>query len=378
MNNHTATIMLVDDTPANLQLLMELLREEGHRIVAFPDGPKALAAASVNPPDLILLDIRMPGMDGFAVCERLKADPALRDIPVLFISALDEVQDKVQAFAAGGADYVTKPFQAEEVHARVLVHLQNRLLQTELRCYTEELEELVAIRTMDLEEANRQLERLQKLKSDFLMMISHELRTPANGVLGMGSILAERLPPDQKSQHYADLFRQACTRLNNLIEDATMIAGLDRLTRDEGHPFSLGLVLKAVFDEQEGIRGSLDEVTDLGVCQVRGNPALLFKALGVAIQMAALFSRDSTHVPVHGGPRGDGFVLEFPLDNMSLTPEQAADYFLLDSPVRNASLAERLGLAPVVARLIMAAYGGEMSLTPHGDRIGVLTLTLRS
>jgi sigma-B regulation protein RsbU (phosphoserine phosphatase) len=128
-----ADILIVDDTPANLRLLSQMLAEHGYRVRPVPDGALALAAAEAEPPDLILLDIRMPGMDGYQVCEQLKASEQTRDIPVIFISALDATDDKVRAFAAGGVDYVTKPFQVAEVLARVETHLALRRLQKELQ-----------------------------------------------------------------------------------------------------------------------------------------------------------------------------------------------------------------------------------------------------
>jgi sigma-B regulation protein RsbU (phosphoserine phosphatase) len=126
-------ILIVDDTPANLRLLSQRLVGDGHYVRPLPDGPLALAAAQAELPDLILLDIRMPDMDGYEVCKRLKAEVKTRDIPIIFISALDATQDKVKAFAAGGVDYVTKPFQAPEVLARVATHLALRALQKQLQ-----------------------------------------------------------------------------------------------------------------------------------------------------------------------------------------------------------------------------------------------------
>jgi sigma-B regulation protein RsbU (phosphoserine phosphatase) len=128
-----ANILIVDDTPANLRLLSQMLAEAGYHVRPLPDGALALAAARAEPPDLILLDIKMPGMDGYQVCQRLKAEAETRDIPIIFISALDAVQDKVNAFSAGGVDYVTKPFHAEEVLARVATHLALRELQKQLQ-----------------------------------------------------------------------------------------------------------------------------------------------------------------------------------------------------------------------------------------------------
>jgi sigma-B regulation protein RsbU (phosphoserine phosphatase) len=122
------SILIVDDTPANLRLLSQMLAERGYQVRPVPDGQLALVATRAEPPDLILLDIRMPEMDGYEVCEHLKADDQTRGIPIIFISALDETQDKVKAFTAGGVDYITKPFQIEEVLARVETHLALRKL----------------------------------------------------------------------------------------------------------------------------------------------------------------------------------------------------------------------------------------------------------
>ena len=147
---HTASIMVVDDTPANLRLLDDLLRQQGYRVRLFPRGALALKAAAANPPDLILLDIMMPDMDGFEVCRQLKANPALNDIPVIFISALADTDNKVKAFEHGGMDYVTKPFQEAEVLARVRTHLALYAMQQAQARQQAELERLVDERTADL------------------------------------------------------------------------------------------------------------------------------------------------------------------------------------------------------------------------------------
>jgi sigma-B regulation protein RsbU (phosphoserine phosphatase) len=140
-NTPTADILIVDDKPANLRLLSQMLVENGYQVRPAPDGSVALAAARAQPPDLILLDIRMPDMDGYQVCKHLKADASTRDIPIIFISALTETQDKVKAFAVGGVDYVTKPLQFQEVLARVKTHLALRRLQTELQHANTRLED---------------------------------------------------------------------------------------------------------------------------------------------------------------------------------------------------------------------------------------------
>jgi serine/threonine protein kinase len=141
-------LFIVDDNPDNLTLLTGILREAGYRVRMINNGRRVFQAVQQHPPELILLDVSMPGMDGYAVCRQLKADERTRGVPVIFLSALDEVLDKVNAFRAGGVDYITKPFQAEEVVARV----ESQLALTRLR---RELE----TKNRDLESKNRQLEQ---------------------------------------------------------------------------------------------------------------------------------------------------------------------------------------------------------------------------
>ena len=151
--NQGLNILIVDDTPANLRLLTHMLTEHGYYARPVLDGAQALATAQTAPPDLILLDIRMPGMDGYVVCQRLKADEGTREIPVLFISALSETEDKVQAFAAGGVDYITKPFQLEEVLARIrgLLRRSHRVKAS--------TEGLLLVGDLEMDETSREVRR---------------------------------------------------------------------------------------------------------------------------------------------------------------------------------------------------------------------------
>jgi len=169
----TPDILVVDDTPANLQLLTAMLKKRGYRVRPVPGGKLAIQAIQKEKPDLILLDINMPEMNGYEVCEQLKADAALKEIPVLFISALDETIDKIKAFAAGGVDYITKPFRFEEVEARVRTHLKLRQLQIELERQNRQLQE-----NYD------QLRKLEDLQDNLTHMIIHDMRSPLLGITG--------------------------------------------------------------------------------------------------------------------------------------------------------------------------------------------------
>jgi len=189
-------ILIVDDTPENLRLLSNVLTERGYKVRSVINGAMALMGAKAAPPDLILLDINMPDMNGYEVCEVLKADEQTREIPVIFISALDEVLDKVKGFAVGGRDYITKPFQLEEVLARIENQLTIRNLQQQLQEQNQRLQQEISDR-----------EKAEQALRVFLHSISHDLRNPVTGMLMVlknllnrpWSVVSRDVPPERLS-----------------------------------------------------------------------------------------------------------------------------------------------------------------------------------
>lgn len=163
-------IMIIDDTVENLSLLNKLLSEQGYDVSLFPKAELALHALKLNTPDLILLDINMPGMNGFEFCEEVKKDEGYQDIPIIFLSAMQNIKDKLNAFQTGGIDYITKPFQFDEVLIRVKTHIKLRRQQQQLEENYRQLqllEKRVEKRTIELEISNKALEEsLEKLQKD--------------------------------------------------------------------------------------------------------------------------------------------------------------------------------------------------------------------
>ena len=178
--NGRQSILVVDDTVANLRLLAEILADREFMVRPVPDGALAINAAKADPPDLILLDVMMPNLSGYEVCERLKADERTRDIPVIFISAKNDVLDKVKAFSLGAVDYITKPFQAEEVLARVETHLTLRGLQRRL----EEQNQALSDALHQLKVAQDQLIQREKIAAlgHLIAGIAHEINTPLGAI----------------------------------------------------------------------------------------------------------------------------------------------------------------------------------------------------
>src|ERR1700730_8071502 len=216
-------IMAVDDQAENPKMLEDMLRQRGYLVRSFPRGRLALAAAIRNPPGLILLDINMPEMNGYEVCERLKEDGKLSGIPVIFLSALGQIEDKVRAFRAGGVDYISKPFQVDEVQARVETHMRLHRLHRALQVQKDHLEDMVAARTRELSEAHARLTILDRAKTEFLNLISHELRTPLNGLIGIGEIILSELESGEPGADLRDMFEQSRRRILAVVDDALLV-----------------------------------------------------------------------------------------------------------------------------------------------------------
>ena len=208
MNNELTSdsqgnILVVDDTPANLRLLVGILTEKGYKARPVPNGELALSAARGFPPDLILLDIMMPEMNGYEVCSELKADERTRDIPVIFISAINDVLDKVKAFSVGGVDYITKPFQVEEVLARVEAHLTICNLQKNLKYKNEKLTQTL----QQLQATQEQLIQSEKMAAlgQLIAGIAHEINTPLGAIRSSIENIANFL--NQNIEQLADFFQ---------------------------------------------------------------------------------------------------------------------------------------------------------------------------
>lgn len=198
-----AVVLIVDDMPKNLEIMAEILSREGFQVAVAQNGLQAIAVADAKPPDLILMDVSMPELDGFAACEHLKSNPATREIPIIFLTARNEEEDILKGFEAGGGDYVTKPFRAAELLARVRTHLALSLAQMQIRRQNESLQELNAT------------------KGKFFSILAHDIKNPLFAFREISALLLGekyQLDEDQKKDLIFSM-RQASGELLALVEN---------------------------------------------------------------------------------------------------------------------------------------------------------------
>ena len=313
VGDYVADILIVDDTPANLDLLSGMLRGSGYRVRPVPNGRLALMAAANQVPDLVLLDINMPEMDGFEVCRRFKANDALEKVPIIFISALSDTQDKVRAFKAGGVDYITKPFQFEEVEARVVTHVKLRRLQQE----TEQ-------QNQALEDSYSRLKELEGMRDSLTHMIVHDMRSPLTSVncfLEVVKMKSEGVL-DAKTLGYLDKVDRQVASVVAMVNDVLDISRLE----DEQMPLEqedviIGEILSEA-REGTGLDSSRvilrDECCDV---QVRGDRKVLKRVLGNILGNALKFTPKPEPVELYVCDADDQIIVNIQ-DNGPGIPEE--------------------------------------------------------
>ncbi len=250
------TLLIVDDTPENVKVLFKFLTDAGFKVLVAQDGEDGIRKAEHALPDLVLLDVMMPRMNGFEVCQIFKTRDKLKAIPVIFMTALTDTVDKVRGFDVGAADYITKPIQQEEVLARVTAHLRLYKLQRQLQYKNNELQErteqlqseirhrkevqmsletanlVLAQRTVELQKRTQELEQRNMELDAFAHTVAHDLKNPLSGVIGLSEILLEKCTPDKpmdaKSLDRLQKINDAAMQILGIINAILLLAGVSR------------------------------------------------------------------------------------------------------------------------------------------------------
>jgi signal transduction histidine kinase len=388
MNTQRNNILIIDDTPANLQTLGAALDEEFDLRVAT-SGLLGLALAAKSLPDLILLDVMMPEMDGYEVCRRIKADPQLKAIPVIFVTALTEASAETAGLALGAADYLTKPINVDIARQRIRNLLERERLRKALEDERNLLEQRVAKRTAELaavagarERALAAAERLSGLKTEFLNNMSHELLTPLNHILGMSS-LGQRAQNLDKARDYAAKIHSAGEHLLSIVETV-----LDFSAVEAGHlqvrcePCDLFLPL-AILAEKYAAKAAAKglgfelQLPDGTLPQITGDSERLQQVLEELLANAIKFTaHGKVTLAVIEHPHQVEFVVAD--SGIGMTPEQIAAGF---QPFQQGDgTATRnfggLGLGLALSAQLVTLMGGELTVHSQEGAGATLRVTL--
>jgi signal transduction histidine kinase len=389
------TILAIDDQPSNLRLLMEALEREGYQTVVALDGEEGLQRAEFVRPDLILLDVHMPGLDGFETCRRLKARAATADIPVVFMSALADVPDKLAGFAAGGVDYVTKPVDGAEVAARIRTHLQLDRLRRELARKNTELVQLAEERAQRLkvEGESAALRRLLDERDEMLRLLAHEVRQPLNNASaalegasaalaaqgarardGVGDEVDERVrTPLLRAQHVLD---HVIGTLNNALAAATLLATAAPMAAADTEVDTLvRLVLHDIAPEDQA-RVRID--AQGGARTVRLQPVLMRLALCNLLRNALAYSPAAAPVTLRIADSDDPLAIVFEVADEGGGFPSALLPQLFDKGVRgpNAQARAGAGLGLYIVRKVVELHGGRIDVEPNRPQGSVVRLVL--
>jgi two-component system, sensor histidine kinase and response regulator len=372
-----ADILVVDDTPANLQLLSSILVKCGFQVRSVINGNLALEAARRRSPSLILLDVQMPKMDGYEVCKQLKNDERLKDIPVIFVSAHGAIDDKVKGFQSGGVDYITKPYQAEEIQSRILTHLEIRRTQMEARIKNASLERLVQLRNRQLQETNQKLAGLDNAKNQFLAIVSHELRTPLHGLVGAAELAFSESLDHPRLTEYKKIFDDSRQRILLFVEDALLLSNMQvkggQFVENNSH---LDDIIETTINEcretAEAFEVELRSGVTRGLGQVLGDWYFLTRALTRLIETGIKFSMPHKTVLISAFPMEQEVLLQINASGYSVPDKELPDFFELLNIGRALTPRGDLGLSPAVAGQIINLLGGWVKIkntSPSGIEI---------
>jgi len=334
------TILIVDDTPANISVLVDALADTGHQLLVAEDGEEALEQTLHALPDLILLDVMMPGLDGYETCRRLKARPETRDIPIIFMTALHDTAEKVKAFGAGAVDYITKPIQHEEALARISAHLTLRRLR-------------------------RELEGELALRERFMRIAAHDLRNPLCLILISGE-MAKRKGLDGPISDYLDNINGSARQMRRIID--TFLSGQRGADNRAVLPgrTDLNLIATAVAGQNEPAaeRKSIEITLELAdpLPSAQGDAGYAYQALTNYVSNALKFlpsggrvvvrtAADDTHVRCAVADNGPG-----------VAPAERAQLFTDGARLSNRPTAdeESTGYGLSIVKQLVEAEGGRV------------------
>ena len=355
------TILIVDDMPANLEVVTSHLERQGYRAVVALSGDEGIERAEYVQPDLILLDIMMPGIDGFEICRRLKAGDRTRAIPVIFMTALSDTTDKLAGFAAGAVDYVTKPLNGAEVLARIESHLALYALRRQLAAQNAQLQQEIAVRA----EAEAALQRSNTEFEQLAYVASHDMQEPLRKIASYLQLLSQRYQGqlDADADEFIGYAVDGAKRMQALINDLLAFSRVGTKAKPFA-PADCGLIVKtALADLQFSIEdaGARVDVGDLPM--VMGDATQLSQLFRNLISNAIKFRRDEPPVVRVTSERSEAFWRFTVSDNgIGIAAEYFERIFVIFQRLHGRSQYAGTSIGLAICKKIVERHGGQIEV----------------
>jgi len=366
------SILIVDDNPHNLQVLGKLLQENKYEIEFATNGEAALDWLNTRQFDIILLDINMPGMNGFEVCMKIRLKPDLMNVPVIFLSAESDRENILKGFELGAQDYITKPFDSRELLVRVKTHLTLKNNREKLEKLNRLLEEKVAERTEQLKAANEKLEAtnlklldLDRAKADFLTLISHQIRTPLNGIIGPVELLKESADA-HKITDLIEILDMSVKRLERFSLNALLITRLKtkqlEIAKDK---FQISDLINEVLNERrdnyqsKNIKVAIKNVINDRL--ISGEMTLVKKCFENIFENAILFTPQGGTIEIAINTEGQYVICEIK-DSGKGFEESVIDNLFELFKTADVNKDNSTGTGIPIAKMIMEAHGGKITV----------------
>ncbi|NJO15037.1 MAG: hybrid sensor histidine kinase/response regulator [Thioploca sp.] len=375
-------VLIVDDNEANRNVLHDFVSAIGYTPILAENGFVALDYIQAQLPDLILLDILMPNMDGYEVLDNLKTRFTLRHTPVIMISAVEEMESVVRCIKLGADDYLVKPFNFTLLKARIGACLERkRLLDQEAKYrqqienYNKTLEQRVQEKTHELAEAHERLKILDKSKGDFLKLISHELRTPLSGIMGLSEILLEHELDNQHYQEYKTLFKASLDRLLEIIKQALLLTQIEvsadifPLVNNDLDSI-LDAAAELAFDFAQSRQVTLAPLPRCNA-NILSEAGLLTNALAALLKTAIKFSKPGNTVQVSNELQTSEIIITIAATGWTIPTEYLSQFFEVFSVGESITPGGDIGLGPPVAERIIHLFKGTVTVA-NREASGIL------
>jgi two-component system, sensor histidine kinase and response regulator len=385
MANEIGTLLIVDDNMNNIQVLAGILTNNGYNVEFATNGENALNWIEEEHFDLILLDIMMPQMDGYEVCERIRKTGKAKDLPVIFLTAKTDKESIVKAFKKGGNDYLTKPFDQSELLARVNTQLELKKSKDKLAEINDWLEKLVAQRTQELNSAleevtqlNKKLLQLDEVKSEFLKMISHELRTPLNGILGFTDII-KNTNEAEPLKEFIDLLEQSALRLEKFSLNALLFTSLKLGNYYvEFAAKNVKTILDSAIDKQKvklKSKSILVEINCHHELSINVDEEIFSNAVLIVLDNAIRFSPENSTIKIDVESNGEHVKISFKDNGTGFSPKALKNLFEFFGAGEQ-HFDQNLGLGLALSHQILLANKGKIDVKNHEEGGAVVTLSV--